>query len=89
MLFRSYGKATFTPDATGEAGTVDWVFTSGIVNETASGTYTLNWDGTAGTMHLEMTGHFEWKAPGSTKPTGPVSGQADYELVPITDGSCD
>ena len=77
------------PDETGESGTVDWTYTSVIVNETASGTYSLTWDGTEGSLHLEMAGHCEWVAPGSVKPSGPFSGYADFTLVPIGDGGCD
>ena len=83
------GTATFTPDETGQSGTVDWVFDSGIVKETASGTYALEWDGTAGTMHLDVTGHFDWVAPGSSKPSGPMKGEADFALVPLEAGGCE
>ena len=64
-------------------------FDSGIVKETASGTYALEWDGTAGTMHLDVTGHFDWVAPGSSKPSGPMKGEADFALVPLEAGGCE
>lgn len=78
------GVATFTPDSTGMAGTVEYEAHQSIREATSSGTYTIETNGDTGHLHMELTG--TWKL---AKLSGTTSGSSEMDLLPLEPGDCE